>query len=102
MEDKDKVIHFNSYRLKDCLVSFLAWSPGVDTLSSVWFQRGPRWITLVGIPYHLYSEETVKSLTCRFGNVKKFSSIGQDMGGLSGSRVLIDNCVYIWFLILFV
>lgn len=92
VEDRDKVITLHSYSLEDCMVNFSAWSPGVDTLSSAWFQRSPRWLTLVGTPYHLVSEEIVKSLTCRFGNVKKFSSIGKDMGGFSRSRVLIENC----------
>lgn len=73
-------------------VSFSSWSPGADTLSSSWFQRRPRWLTLVGIPYHLYSEETVKSLNSKFGVIKNFSSVRPKLGGLSISRVLIDNC----------
>lgn len=92
IEDRDKIISLAEVSLDDCLVSFATWSRGIDTLSSSWFQRRPRWITLVGIPYHLYSEETVKSLINRFGVIKRFSPVGPVLGGMSGSRVLIDNC----------
>lgn len=90
--DRDKIINLVDFCMEDCRVSFSIWTPGIDTLSSSWFQKKQRWLTLVGIPYHLYSEETVKSLICRFGVVKRFSSVGTVVGGLSGPRVLIDNC----------
>lgn len=64
----------------------------MDSLPSSWFCRRPRWIKLVGIPYHLFSEETVKSLIGRFGIVKQFRRYGPTIGEHSRTRVLVDNC----------
>lgn len=91
-EDRDKFVGLKCSNIRDAQVSFTSWSPGVDTLPSCWFRRQSRWLTFVGIPYHLYSEETVKSLTNRFGFVKSFANLGPVVGDQSGARVLVGNC----------
>lgn len=47
---KDSVLFRKSVIFQDISVSFSSWRPGVDTLSSNWFQLKPRWLTFLGIP----------------------------------------------------
>lgn len=90
--DRDKVLSLSFLSLQGVKVVLSSWSPGVDTLSSSWFRQKTRWITFVGIPYHLLTFEIMESLCRRFGVMKGFDKIGLEVGKLLGARVKVDMC----------
>lgn len=68
------------------------WTPGVDTLPSSWFKPKRRWITFVGVPFHLVGRETMDSLCKNFGKVVAFAKSGPDVNGRVGMKVCVDHC----------
>lgn len=92
VEDKESVLTRKQVSFNDIGVSFPPWLPGVDTLSSDWFQLTPRWVTFLGIPYHPLTFETMNLLCSKFRSVKEFAKYGLVVGNISGAKVKVDKC----------
>lgn len=60
-DNKRMIISLRQIVVADCTVFFSGWSPGVDTLSGNFFCLMPRWVSFIGIPYHLLTYEKMES-----------------------------------------
>lgn len=68
------------------------WSSGTDTSS--WFCPKNRWITLLGLPYHLRTFEVLGSICSRFGSLKDVIEGGCAFDNISGVKSSCGNVMF--------
>lgn len=91
-EDQEKIMDLEEILISESPIMLRRWSPRCDTLSSQWFQLRTRWVTFLGIPYHLRMYEVMEKLCARFGNVNDHTKYGPTIGGVSGVQMKVKNC----------
>lgn len=84
VEDRDLVLLGKCLKVNEVTLTFSRWFLGLDTFASEWFKPKPRWVTFVGIPYHLLTFETMELLCKSFCKAKDFAKFGAIVGELSG------------------
>lgn len=78
--------------LSNCTLTSRYWSPGSGSLSHEFLKVRDRWVTVKGVPLHLWCSESFDYLCSRFGKFIEMQVVESIEEKASTLRLLVKDC----------